>query len=158
MPEGQAKTVRVALIDDQLLVRHALSALLEERGLASVVASHTHGDRALDGLGAKGADAVIIGFDAQVHDPIETVSKLRRDFPELPICALLGTGEPARVQGALSAGCSGVLSAGASLEMMVSAIDYLIEGQAYVDPNLGGPLLMAGLWRGNHRQRPKQKE
>lgn len=157
MYEGTPEPIRVALIDDQVVVREALSALLNDSGRASVVATFRHGESGFESLRASGAAAAVIAFDGQIHDPLATVARLRREYPELPLCAILGTGEVSRVHGALGAGCGGVLSGSATIEMMVAAIESLVDGQAYVDPNFGGPLLVAGFWRGNQWPRAKHR-
>lgn len=135
--------IRIAIVDDQHLVREALAALLEESGTAKVVGSYRHTDGALDDIGTHGAVAAIIGFDAQVNDPIVTVARLARLHPNLPLCALVGTGQPARVHGAIAAGCGGAVSSSATVDVVMAALQALAAGQAYVDPKLGGQLLSA---------------
>jgi two-component system response regulator DesR len=147
--------IRIALIDDQHLVREALAALLEESGAAKVVGSYRHTDGALEEIGSHGAAAAIIGFDAQVNDPIVTVAKLARLHPDLPLCALVGTGQPGRVHGAIAAGCGGAVSSSASLDVVLAALHALAAGQAYVDPKLGGQLLSAEF--GQRHYRPPAK-
>ena len=85
--------VRIAIVDDQHIVREALAQLLEESGTAKIVGSYRHTDSALEEIGKHGAAAAIIGFDAQVNDPIVTVAKLARLHPELALCALVGPGK-----------------------------------------------------------------
>lgn len=155
MAADYREPIRIAIIDDQHLVREALAALLEETGTAKVVGSFRHTDGAIDEIGAHGAAAAIIGFDAQVNDPIVTVARLARLLPSLPLCALVGTGQPARVHGAIAAGCGGAVSSSATLDVVVAALQALAAGQAYVDPKLGGQLLSAEF--GARHYRPPAK-
>jgi DNA-binding NarL/FixJ family response regulator len=143
MAADYREPIRVAIIDDQHLVREALAAFLEESGGAKVVGSYRHTDGALEEIANNGAAVAIIGFDAQINDPIVTVAKLARLHPDLPLCALVGTGQPGRVHGAIAAGCGGAVSSSASLDVVLAALSALAAGQAYVDPKLGGQLLSA---------------
>lgn len=155
MAADALQPIRVAIVDDQHLVREALALLLEDSGTAKVVGSYRHTDGALDEIGNQGAAAAIIGFDAQINDPIVTVARLARLYPNLPLCALVGTGQPARVHGAIAAGCGGAVSSSATLDVVVAALQALASGQAYVDPKLGGQLLTAEF--GARHDRPPAK-
>lgn len=157
MAADYREPIRVALIDDQHLVREALAALLEESGAAKIVGSYRHADSALDDIANQRASAAIIGFDAQINDPIVTVSKLARLHPELPLCALVGTGQPGRVHGAIAAGCGGAVSSSATVDVVVAALHALASGQAYVDPKLGGQLLSAEFGQRNARPQAKPR-
>jgi two-component system, NarL family, response regulator DesR len=158
MAADYREPVRVAIVDDQHLVREALAALLEETGTAKVVGSYRHAEPGLDEIGDRGAAAAIIGFDAQVNDPIVTVARLARLHPNLPLCALVGPGQPGRVHGAIAAGCGGAVSSSAGLDVVVAALQALAAGQAYVDPKLGGQLLSAEFGARHYRAQPKPRE
>lgn len=155
MAADYREPIRVAIVDDQHLVREALAALLEETGAAKVVGSYRHADGALENIKNQGAVAALIGFDAQVNDPIVTVARLSRQYPDLPLCALVGTGQPGRVHGAIAAGCGGAVSSSATLDVVIAALQALVAGQAYVDPKLGGQLLSAEF--GARHYRPPTK-
>jgi len=150
--------VRIAIVDDQHIVREALAQLLEESGTAKIVGSYRHTDSALEEIGKHGAAAAIIGFDAQVNDPIVTVAKLARLHPELALCALVGPGQPGRVHGAIAAGCGGAVSSSATLDVVVAALQALASGQAYVDPKLGGQLLSAEFGARHYRPPARPRE
>jgi DNA-binding NarL/FixJ family response regulator len=141
--KAQAKApIQIALIDDQLIVREAVGALLEGGGSAVVVGSFRHGEGVIEALKESQAQAVLIGFDAQLSNPVITVSQIARALPQLPQCALVGSGQQDIVHSAIAAGCVGVVSSSAARETVVAALDALIGGQSYVDPGLGGSLLI----------------
>jgi two-component system, NarL family, response regulator LiaR len=157
MAADYREPLRIALIDDQHVVREGLAALLEESGGAKVVGSYRHTDGALDDIANQNASVAIIGFDAQVNDPIVTVAKLARLHPDLPLCALVGTGQPGRVHGAIAAGCGGAVSSSATLDVVLAALQALANGQPYVDPRLGGQLLSAEFGSRVYRPQAKQR-
>ncbi|HXW77595.1 MAG TPA: hypothetical protein VEJ20_09305 [Candidatus Eremiobacteraceae bacterium] len=134
--------VQIALIDDQHIVREAVGALLEGGGGAIVVGSFEHGDGVVESLVESKAQVALVGFDAQLSNPVITVSRIARALPHLPLCALVGLGQKDIVHSAISAGCTGVVSSSAARETVIAALDALVAGQSYVDPGLGGSLLL----------------
>jgi DNA-binding NarL/FixJ family response regulator len=133
--------VRVAYFDDQLLFREALASLLEESGAVSVVHSSRHGVEDLRSVLDIPVSTLLIALDAQTNDPMSTVRDARHLVPELPMCALVAADRLDRAREAIAAGCKGVVSTGATLNLLVAALESLALGQAYVDPMLGGRLL-----------------
>jgi DNA-binding NarL/FixJ family response regulator len=137
------KLLRVALIDDQNIVREAFAALIEESGIAQVIASYPHAGIPTAELRQQNIGAVLIGFEAQLSDPLQTASMLALSLPGVPLCALVGGGQPTLVHNAMKAGCTCAVSTGSSVEVLIAALRALNLGQAWVDPNLGGRLLIA---------------
>jgi DNA-binding NarL/FixJ family response regulator len=137
------KLLRVALIDDQNIVREAFAALIEESGIAQVIASYAHEAVSAAELRQQNIGAVLIGFEAQISDPLQTASMLTLSLPGVPLCALVGGGQPTLVHNAMKAGCTCAVSTGSSVEVLIAALRALSLGQAWVDPNLGGRLLIA---------------
>jgi two-component system response regulator NreC len=133
--------VRVAYFDDQLLFREALVTVLEESGPISVVHSSGHGGQDIRRLLDESVSAILVALDAQSNDPMTTVREARHVLPELPMCALVAVDRLDRAREAIAAGCKGAVSTAATLGMLVSALETLARGQAYVDPTLGGRLL-----------------
>src|SRR5579863_5615509 len=144
MDDYRAAPIPVALLDDQRLVREGLGGLLEETGAAQVVCSGAQADALEATLGANPA-VVMIGFDAQLHDPIATVQRVARRIPSVPLCAIVAAERDGIVQNALAAGCGGVVSADASVEVVIAAIRSLAAGEAYVDAKFAGHILGAQL-------------
>ncbi len=132
---------RVAYIDDQLLFREALVAVLEDSGLVSVVQSLGHEQTDGRSLRNIGPSVLLIALDAQTHDPIVTLQNLRQTNPQLPVCALVAVDRLDRAREAIAAGCKGAVSTAASLNLLIAALQSVSSGQAYVDPLLGGRLL-----------------
>jgi DNA-binding NarL/FixJ family response regulator len=133
--------VRVAYFDDQLLFREALVTVLEESGAITVVHSSRHGGQDIRSLLDAPVSAILVALDAQSNDPMATVREIRHVVPELPMCALVAVDRLDRAREAIAAGCKGAVSTAATLSMLVSALENLSRGQAYVDPTLGGRLL-----------------
>ncbi|MBC5805429.1 MAG: hypothetical protein DLM53_03170 [Candidatus Eremiobacter antarcticus] len=132
---------RVAYIDDQLLFREALVAVLEDSGLVSVVQSIGHEQTEGRSLRNTAPSVLLLALDAQTHDPMVTLQGLRQTNPQLPVCALVAVDRLDRAREAIATGCKGAVSTAASLNLLIAALQSVSSGQAYVDPLLGGRLL-----------------
>lgn len=139
--------IRVAYIDDQLLFREALVAVLEETGSIAVVHNNQHGGLDVRTLLDSPISAILVALDGQNKDPMATVREARHVVPELPMCALVAVDRLDRAREALAAGCKGAVSTAATLPMLISALENLSRGQAFVDPTLGGRLLAKSVTR-----------
>jgi len=144
---GSDGRVRVAYFDDQLLFREALVSVLEETGTISVVRSSKHAGQDVRLLLDTPVSVLLVGLDAQTNDPMATVREARHLVPELPMCALVAVDRLDRAREAIAAGCKGAVSTSATLNMLVAALESLAQGQAYVDPTLGGRLLAKSIAR-----------
>jgi DNA-binding NarL/FixJ family response regulator len=133
--------VRVAYFDDQLLFREALVSALDEGDSIAVVRSSGHGSRDIRALLDVPISVILASLDGQTNDPLATVREARHIAPELPICALVAVDRLERAREALALGCKGAVSTSATLTMLISALENVAHGQAFVDPTLGGRLL-----------------
>jgi DNA-binding NarL/FixJ family response regulator len=147
--------LRVALIDDQLLFREALGAVLEDSGSIAVVHSSRHGGQDIRSLLDTPASVLLVALDAQANDAMATVREARLFAPALPVCALVGPDRLERAREAIAAGCKGAVSTSASLGLLVSALENLARGQDFVDPSLAGKLLAKSLARTGTGRSPR---
>jgi len=97
----------------------------------------------LESIAKSKAAVVLVGLDAQAHDPIPFVHRASRVFPKMALCAMVACGQPTKVRAALAAGCWGAVSSGATVETVVDALGAIADGQAYIDTSLSRELLGA---------------
>jgi len=81
---------RILLIDDDATVRYALRQLLERAG--HVVDEAEDGQAGVERYAARGADVVVTDIIMPNQEGIETIIRLRRLTPSLPIIAMSGGG------------------------------------------------------------------
>lgn len=82
---------RVLVVDDDVVVRTALNALLKRRGYAPTLAEN--GQVAIDLLGSQSFDVVLLDSDMPPPDGFETIKAIRRlknGSSEVPVIALTG--------------------------------------------------------------------
>jgi two-component system chemotaxis response regulator CheB len=77
--------IRVLVVDDSVVVRRLLSDALSSDPRISVVGSAANGSIALQKLGQLTPDVVILDIEMPDLDGIETVRRLRKDWPDLPV-------------------------------------------------------------------------
>jgi DNA-binding response OmpR family regulator len=82
--------MKVLVIDDDHLVRYALSRILQRNGYDVLTASD--GKRAMALLRDELADVVITDIIMPEQEGIETIEKLRREYPKIKIIAISGGG------------------------------------------------------------------
>src|SRR5262245_32928635 len=98
--------VRLVLADDHLVLRQALKALLEKRGL-EVVADEGDGRAAVDAVRRLGPDVAVLDVAMPVLNGVEAAREIARLKPECPVILLSGVEDGRVVEEALKAGVRG---------------------------------------------------
>lgn len=81
---------RILIIDDDLAVRETIAAVLAEAG--HLVTLSADGGEGLKLFRAEPADLVVTDLVMPSHEGLEVVTALHREYPDLPIIAMSGTG------------------------------------------------------------------
>jgi DNA-binding NarL/FixJ family response regulator len=104
--------VRVLLVDDQVLFRTALSALLATWGELEVVGEVADGEAALRMVEKLRPDVVVLDARLPGMDGIETTRLLRRAHPRTAVLLLSGFADEATQSAAARAGAVTTLDKG----------------------------------------------
>jgi len=126
--------IRLALADDQALVRGGLRALLEGLGGIAVVVEAADGAELLTALARTPVDVVLSDIRMPRQSGIEVIRSLRARGDDTPAILLTTFDEPGLMQGALSAGAQGYLLKDAAPEQLKIAIEQVAEGRLLVVP------------------------
>jgi DNA-binding NarL/FixJ family response regulator len=125
--------IRVALVEDQDLVREALRALLERSGL-EVVLSAANGAQLLERIGATSADVIVSDIRMPGLDGISMVRELRGRRDRTPVVMLTTFEDSGLLLAAVEAGAQGFLLKGASCADLMTAIDRARRGEQWLSP------------------------
>jgi two-component system chemotaxis response regulator CheB len=100
--------INVLIVDDSVVVRRLLSDALTSDPRISVAGSAANGAIALQKMAQLTVDVVLLDVEMPDMDGIETVSRLRKDWPELPVimCSALTERGAEITLRALSAGAT----------------------------------------------------
>ena len=138
--------LRIALADDQALVRHGLKALLETLGGIQVVVEADNGDSLLDALAIHEVDAVLADIRMPVRSGIGALKALRQRGNLVPVILLTTFDDPQALKEGISAGASGYLLKDAQPETLKQVLESVVRGQRIFQP---GPAMPTGTPAGN---------
>lgn len=129
-----AAPLRLALADDQALVRRGLRALLEGATGLDVVIEAADGAALLAALQTAKVDVILSDIRMPVHSGIEATRLLRARGDYTPVVLLTTFDEPGLMQGAVDAGAQGYLLKDAEPEALEAAIRTVAAGGRLVSP------------------------
>jgi DNA-binding NarL/FixJ family response regulator len=138
--------LRIALADDQALVRHGLKALLETLGGIQVVIEADNGDSLLDALESHEVDAVLADIRMPRRSGIGLLKALRQRGNLVPVILLTTFDDPQALKEGISAGAAGYLLKDAQPETLKQMLESAVRGQRIFQP---GPAAPAGMQAGN---------
>jgi len=129
-------TIRIAVIDDQDLIRGGIVALLAHTSDMEVVGEAADGSEAMDLVRRERPDVVLMDIRMPVLDGISATAAIAAD-PELPgvrVIILTTFEGDAEVLGALRAGASGFLGKGTAPADLLAGIRTVAAGDALLSP------------------------
>jgi DNA-binding NarL/FixJ family response regulator len=133
--------IRVALVDDQAIVRAGLARILSPADGFEVVAECANGQEAVDELPDVRPDLVLMDIRMPVLDGIAATTQLRAADHPLDILVLTTFGEDEVLWGAIEAGAAGFVLKDCSAEDLIAAVRAIAGGGAWFDPAVAPRLL-----------------
>ncbi|GAA1810091.1 response regulator transcription factor [Agromyces neolithicus] len=133
--------IRVALADDQELMRSAVEVMLEGPPDLELVAQAADGVELLERLRARRADVVVMDVRMPRLDGIETTRRVRAEHPATRVLVLTTFDLDEYVFAAIRAGASGFLTKDASAEELATAIRAVHAGDATLAPRATASLV-----------------
>jgi DNA-binding NarL/FixJ family response regulator len=133
--------IRIALVDDQAIVRAGLARILSPDEGFEVVAECADGKQALEQLPALDPDVVLMDVRMPALDGLAAAKRLRGgDNP--PVVLVLATfAEDEVLWGAIEAGAAGFVLKDSSAENLIAAVRAVARGGAWFDPAVAPRLL-----------------
>lgn len=125
--------IRVALVDDQALVRAGLARILSAEDGFDVVAECADGQEAVERLPALDPDVVLMDIRMPRLDGISATSRLRAESDPLLVLVLTTFGEDEVLWGAIEAGAAGFVLKDSSAEDLIAAVRAVARGGAWLD-------------------------
>lgn len=126
--------LRIALADDQAIVRRGVRALLEGLGGLEVIVEAEDGELLLAALQRTSVDVVVADVRMPKRSGIEVVRLLRERGDFTPVVLLTTFDDPALLQGAVRAGAQGFLLKDAAPEELKRAIERVAAGETLIAP------------------------
>ncbi len=134
-------TIRVALVEDQAMVRMGLRMVVDSQPDMSVVLEAPDGAGLADAVRATPVDVVLMDVQMPRVDGVTATGDLMAldDPPRVIVLTTFATDE--HLFGAIRAGASGFLLKDAEPEVMLSAVRAVHEGEAVVSSRMTARLL-----------------
>ncbi|MGH2797713.1 MAG: response regulator, partial [Thermoleophilaceae bacterium] len=133
--------IRVALVDDQTIVRAGLARILSPADGFEVVAECVNGHEAVERLPVLRPDAILMDIRMPGLDGIAATARLRAEAPLSPVLVLTTFGEDEVLWGAIEAGAAGFVLKDSSAEELIAAVRAVAGGGAWFDPGVAPRVL-----------------
>ncbi|MDQ0893092.1 response regulator transcription factor [Agromyces ramosus] len=133
--------IRVAVADDQELIRSAVSAMIEAHDDLDLVLEASDGAELLESLRARRVDVVLMDIRMPRLDGIAATERLVAAHPGTRVLVLTTYDLDEYVFAAIRAGASGFLTKDASSEELAAAIRAVHVGDAVVAPRATASLI-----------------
>jgi len=133
--------IRVALVDDQAIVRAGLARILSPTDGFEVVAECVNGQQAVAELPALRPDVILMDVRMPGLDGIAATGQLRGTEGAGPVLVLTTFGEDEVLWGAIEAGAAGFVLKDCSAEDLIAAVRAVAGGGAWFDPGVAPRVL-----------------
>lgn len=127
-------SIKVLLVDDQMLVREGIKSLLSLSESVRVVAEAPDGSGVLQQLTTMDVDLILLDLSMPKVDGIETLKILQKNNISTPVIILTTFDDHQLVLEGLAAGAKGYLLKDVSLESLCSSIQSVYEGNTLIQP------------------------
>jgi len=149
------KKLRVLVADDHAVVRQGLARILEETGEMEVMGEAGAGDAALVITHETHPDVVLMDVSMPNRNGIDTLKRMRKEFPRVPVLILSMYPEEQYAIRALKAGAAGYLNKQSAPDQLVTALRQVAGGKKYVSDTLAETL--AASIGEDHNKPPHEK-
>ena len=139
--------IRIAVIDDQTLVRQGIVSLLSLAADLSVVAQAANGAGIVELVQQQQVDVVLMDIQMPQVSGIDALHLLNQAQNKVPVIILTTFDDNDRVLQAMQAGARGYLLKDVALELLVDAIHTVHRGGSLLQPAITDKILASFLQR-----------
>ena len=142
-----AHPIRIALVDDQKLFRSGLKLILSKQSNFEVVFEAGDGQQFFERLSFEPVDLVILDVEMPVLDGLETLTRLKREQPDIKVLMLTMHESDRLITHLMQAGANGFLLKDEEPEVVCRAVEQVIQDGVFFRDYVSKALL-----KGNQRQ------
>ncbi|QWF72590.1 response regulator [Methylomonas paludis] len=126
--------IKVILVDDHILVRSGIEALLNAENDIRVIAACGCGEEALEIINQQTPDVILMDINMPGMGGIEACRRLLKTLPEIKVIGLSVQTSPTLTKQLLKLGVTGFISKTCAADEMVKAIRTVMSGNFYLFP------------------------
>ncbi len=134
-------SIRVLIVDDQLLIRRALKLLLADVPEIAIVGDAENGEVAIAQVAALQPDVVLMDILMPVCDGVEATRQICQRLPNIKVLILSIDDDDEYVAQALRYGAVGYLQKNTPPEDLTLAIQSVSRGYTYLGPGIGQKII-----------------
>lgn len=135
-PIDGSRPIRVALVDDQELVRTGFRLILESEDDIEVVGEAEDGERGVELIGSERPDVALMDVRMPVLDGVEATRRLAQRSSDTRIIIVTTFDLDEYVFSALQNGASGFLVKDAPADQLIAAVRVVASGEALLSPSI----------------------
>ena len=132
--------IKIFLVEDQALVRDAVSALLSLDFNIDVIGQSSNGLDALNAINGLDEDAmpdiILTDIEMPKMNGIELSEKIAMQFPAIKMVIMTTFSRAGYIRRSLSAGVKGFILKEAPSDELINALKKVMQGQKVIDPEL----------------------
>lgn len=138
---SEQKSIRVILVEDHLLTRIGLKAVIERTVGLKVVGEAEDGQQAVSIIDQMSPDVVLMDVGMPVLDGIEASRIVKGKHPDIAIIMLTSHDNERDIFASLAAGASGYCLKDVEPDRLYSAIRSVAAGDIWLDSTIAGKVL-----------------
>lgn len=127
-------TIRVLIADDHAIVRQGLRQILADTPDVLLAGEAENGAEMLRQVREGHWDVLLLDINMPLKNGIDTLKKIREEYPNLPVLILSMHPEEQYALRLLRAGAAGYMNKESAPEELVNAIRRVAQGKKYVSP------------------------
>jgi DNA-binding NarL/FixJ family response regulator len=135
--------IRVLVTDDHTVLRKGVAALLDREYDMTTVGEASTADQAVSKARALQPDVILLDIVMPRKSGFDALPELQKVAPEARVIVLSMQTNPSSIKQALISGAAGYVAKHASNTDLLDAIRRVAAGSRYVDPELGGDLVVS---------------
>ncbi len=135
------QTIRVLLVDDQMLFREGLSILLSVYDDIEVVGEAENGQQAVEQVAKLSPHVILMDVRMPVLDGVAATRQLQEQFPKCRVIMLTTFDDDEYVFEGLRAGAAGYLLKDVPSQKLVEAIRVAAKGESFLQPSVAAKVV-----------------
>ena len=153
-----AKLIRILLVDDHAVVRAGLRMIIQSRPGMQIVGEAGNRQDALALAASESPDIILLDLDLGGESGMSLIADLNAAATDARVIILTGLRDTEAHRQAVLAGAMGIVKKEKAAEVLISAIERVCAGDAWLDPSLVAGVLTEMTGAGKTRKGDPETE
>ena len=137
------KPIRIAIVDDHIILRQGLMALLNEYEEIKIVFDASNGQELMDKLKSSKPDVVLLDIAMPIMNGREALEKMQLQYPEIKVIIMTQYFHDEHIIEFIRSGANAFLPKNCDIDKLLDAINHVYEHGFYYDNRIS--VVMANL-------------